>query len=70
MVIIESGHCCYWILKQSERDSFNDYYWILKQDMIRILKQLGHDFSDKQLCGYHVMFLCGGQYSTEGRMFL
>ena len=38
--------------------------------MIRILKQLRHDFSDKHLCdgycvdiGYYVMFMFGGQNS-------
>ena len=41
------------------------------QDMIRILKQSGYEFSRKRLCGgyfygYYVMFMCGGQYSTGG----
>ena len=41
--------------------------------MIKILKQSGHDFSCKRLCDgycsvYYVMFICGGQYSTEGHM--
>ena len=51
-----------WILKQSGHDFFHDYYWILKQDMIRILKQWRHDFSGKHLCdGYCVdimWYLC------------
>ena len=37
------------------------------QDMIRILKQLRHDFSGKHLCGGYFMdvmlFMCGGQNS-------
>ena len=44
-----------WILKQSGHDFFHDYYWILKQDMIRILKQWRHDFSGKHLCDGYCM---------------
>ena len=56
-----------WILKQSGHDFFHDYYWILKQDMIRILKQWRHDFSGKHLrdryCMDIIWCLCGGQNS-------
>ena len=43
------------------------------QDMIGILKQSRYDFSGKYLYGgycngYYVMFMCGGQHSTEGHM--
>ena len=39
------------------------------QDMIRILKQSTHDFTGKHLCdGYYVMFMCGGQNSTESQL--
>ena len=48
---IESSHFYYWILKHSGHDFFHDWYWILKQDMIRVLKHSKHDFSGKQLCG-------------------
>ena len=43
------------ILKQSVHDFFHDYYWILKQEMIRILKQGRHDFSGKHLCDGYCM---------------
>ena len=46
MVEIELGHC-YWILKQSGHDFFQDNYWILKH--------LGHDFSGKHLSNGYCM---------------
>ena len=45
------------------------------QNMIRIPKQSGRDFSVNGyvmdfVWKYYVIFMCGGQYSTEGRMVL
>ena len=55
------------IFKQSGHDFFHDYYWILKQDMIRILEQWRYDFSGKHLCDVYCRdimgCLCGGQKS-------
>ena len=44
------------------------------QDMIRILKQSRNDFSSKHFCdGFCmniIMFICGGEDSSEGHMIL
>ena len=55
VVKIEPGYCYYWIFKN--------------RNMIKILKQSGHDFSGKRLWAdsvlrYYVMLMYGGQHST------
>ena len=55
------------VAKQSENDIFHECEWysILKQDMIKILKQSGHVFSSTRL---YYGYCTGGQYLTEGHM--
>ena len=77
MVEIESGHCFYCILSEDMISFVIITGSLTSQDMIKIHKQSRHDFPSKMyvmdivwMILYHVMFMCGGQNSTEGYIVL